>query len=91
MRGKKKAFSTKAPREVWPPEQEAALAKAWVQISESKKYGNEQKSDGFWKRVLEHYANTMGSTSRTVHGLATKWKTMNAAMGLFNGVYIQAV
>lgn len=90
-RGKKKAFGGRKPREVWSQEQEEALAKAWVQISECKKFGNEQKAEGFWKRVLEHYRTTLGSTSRTFHSLNTKWKTMNMAMGVFNGYYIQAV
>ena len=89
-RGKKKV-GTKKPRETWTEEQEVALAKAWVQVSECKKFGNDQKCDSFWNRILEHYTTTLGSTSRTFHGLNTKWKTLNAAMGLFNGFYQQAV
>nr|XP_043616365.1 glutathione S-transferase T3-like [Erigeron canadensis] len=81
---------TKTKRENWTPAQEVALAQAWVQISECKKYGNEQKADGFWRRVLEHYTTLVGPTTRTIHGLTPKWKQMNATMGLFNGLYNQA-
>nr|XP_043611706.1 uncharacterized protein LOC122583354 [Erigeron canadensis] len=86
-RGKKKEGPKK--RESWNNEQEVALAQAWIQISECKKFRNEQKAEGFWKRVLEHYASQMGGTTRTVHGILPKWKTMNAAMGLYNGIHIQ--
>nr|XP_043637878.1 uncharacterized protein LOC122608868 [Erigeron canadensis] len=86
-RGKKKEGPKK--RESWNDEQEVALAQAWIQISECKKFENEQKAEGFWKRVLEHYASQMGGTTRTVHGILPKWKTMNAAMGLYNGIHIQ--
>jgi len=89
--GKKKAFSGRAPRENWPPSQEVALAQAWVQISTCQNIGNEQSRDGFWKRVLDHFKSNVGSTTRTFHSLNTKWKVMNTAMGLFNGLYIQAV
>nr|XP_043618427.1 uncharacterized protein LOC122590158 [Erigeron canadensis] len=88
-RGKKK-FAGRKPREVWTEEQEVALAQAWIQISECKKFGNEQKAEGFWKRVLQHYASTLCSTNRTFHSLTTKWKVMNAEMGNFNGLWIQA-
>nr|XP_043620192.1 uncharacterized protein LOC122592045 [Erigeron canadensis] len=89
-RGKKKVFAGRKLREHWTEEQEVALAQAWIQISECKKYGNEQKAEGFWKRVLQHYTSTLGSTTRTFHSLTTKWKTMNMEMGVFNGLWIQA-
>nr|XP_043631507.1 uncharacterized protein LOC122602956 [Erigeron canadensis] len=88
-RGKKK-FAGRKPRELWTEAQEVALAQAWIQILECKKFGNEQKAKGFWKRILQHYATTLGSTTRTFHSLTTKWKVMNAEMGNFNGLLIQA-
>ncbi|KAK1429760.1 hypothetical protein QVD17_11978 [Tagetes erecta] len=49
-------FAGRAERQIWTPNQEENLAKAWVHISVDKKVGNQQPRDGFWKRVLKHYA-----------------------------------
>nr|XP_043633588.1 glutathione S-transferase T3-like [Erigeron canadensis] len=89
-RGKKKVFVGRKRRKHWTEDQKVALAQAWIQISECKKYGIEQKAEGFWKRVLQHYTSTLGSTTRTFHSLTTKWKAMNMEMGVFNGLWIQA-
>ncbi|PWA48332.1 myb-like domain, Myb/SANT-like DNA-binding domain protein [Artemisia annua] len=80
---------TKADKEIWTSAEEVALAKAWIHISTCKKVGIEQGRDKMWERILEHFIEGGGSSTRTRHGLNTKWKTMNAAMGLFNGLYIQ--
>ncbi|PWA97308.1 myb-like domain, Myb/SANT-like DNA-binding domain protein [Artemisia annua] len=82
---------TKADKKAWTSVEDVALARAWIHISTCKKIGMEQGREKFWERILEHFKDTMGETPRTRHGLNTKWKTMNAAMGVFNGLYIQQV
>ncbi|PWA69923.1 myb-like domain, Myb/SANT-like DNA-binding domain protein [Artemisia annua] len=85
----KEITKTKADKKAWTSAEEVALAKAWIHISTCRKVGMEQGRDRFWERILEHFSEAMGGTPRTRHGLNTKWKTMNAAMGDFNGLYIQ--
>ncbi|GKC67324.1 hypothetical protein Tco_1099922, partial [Tanacetum coccineum] len=41
--------SDDAPRQIaWTTEEEIALAKDWVAISENSKHGNARKQDGLW-------------------------------------------
>ncbi|PWA74924.1 Phospholipase D, eukaryota [Artemisia annua] len=80
---------SKADKKNWTAIEEVALAKAWIHISTCKKVGNEQGRDKMWERILEHFAATITDTKRTHHSLNTKWKNMNHAMGVFNGLYIQ--
>ena len=82
---------TKADKKTWTSIEEVALAKAWIHISTCKKVGNEQGRDKFWERILEHFKATIKNTNRTHHALNTKWKHLNHAMGVFNGLYIQQV
>ncbi|KAK1406949.1 hypothetical protein QVD17_38559 [Tagetes erecta] len=62
-------FAGRAERQIWTPNQEENLAKAWVHISVDKKVGNQQPRDGFWKRVLKHYTTLEGGSTRTHHQL----------------------
>ncbi|PWA57844.1 hypothetical protein CTI12_AA403720 [Artemisia annua] len=73
----------------WTSDEEVALAEAWVHISTCKKVGNEQSRDSFWKRILDHFKENVKDTTRTYHSLNTKWQNMNAAMSVFNGLFIQ--
>ena len=82
---------TKADKLPWTTAQEVALAKAWVYVSTCRKVGNAQKREKFWERIMEHYNENMTNAKRTHHALNTKWGTMNAAMSVFNGLYIQQV
>jgi len=84
-------FAGRAERQVWTPNQEENLAKAWVQISVDKKVGNQQTRDGFWKRVLKHYVSLEGGSTRTHHQLNSKWTSLNTKLGAFNAIYINAV
>ncbi|PWA34805.1 myb-like domain, Myb/SANT-like DNA-binding domain protein [Artemisia annua] len=73
----------------WTSGEEVALAKAWVHISTCPKVGNEQSRYTFSKRLLEHFKENVKDTTRSHHSLNTKWQNMNAAMGVFNGLFIQ--
>ncbi|PWA49583.1 myb-like domain, Myb/SANT-like DNA-binding domain protein [Artemisia annua] len=80
---------SKADKKSWTAIEEVALAKAWMHISTCQRVGIEQGRDKFWERIQEHFATTIVGTKRTHHSLNTKWKNMNRAMGIFNGLYIQ--
>ncbi|XP_022041024.1 glutathione S-transferase T3-like [Helianthus annuus] len=80
----------KADRQNWTKKQEEALAKAYVHCSLNKTKGNQQKLDGFWKKVLEHYNATVGGSTQTVHQVRSKWKPMQGKLNLFNGFWHQA-
>ncbi|KAK1420151.1 hypothetical protein QVD17_21515 [Tagetes erecta] len=84
-------FAGRAERQIWTPNQEENLAKAWVHISVDKKVGNQQPRDGFWKRVLEHYATLEGGSTRTHHQLNSKWTSLNTKLAAFNSTYINAM
>ncbi|XP_022032950.1 uncharacterized protein LOC110934066 [Helianthus annuus] len=80
----------KAKRESWSPRQEEALAKAFVHCTLNKRKGNQQKKDGFWKKVLNHFNETVGGSNRTHHQVRSKWMTMQTKLNTFNGLYHQA-
>ncbi|PWA89480.1 myb-like domain, Myb/SANT-like DNA-binding domain protein [Artemisia annua] len=81
--------NTKADKKPWTSAEEMALAKAWVHVSTCQKVRNEQGRDKFWGRILEHFEDCLKDTMQTHRSLNTKWQNMNAAMGVFNGIYIQ--
>ncbi|KAM0072881.1 putative glutathione transferase [Helianthus debilis subsp. tardiflorus] len=80
----------KVKRESWSPRQEEALAKAFVHCTLNKKKGNQQKKDGFWKKVLNHFNETVGGSNQTHHQVRSKWMTMQTKINTFNGLYHQA-
>ncbi|XP_035838305.1 glutathione S-transferase T3-like [Helianthus annuus] len=80
----------KAKRETWTPRQDEALAKGFVHCTLNKKKGNQQKADGFWKKVLNHYNETVGGSNRTHHQVRSKWMTMQTKINTFNGLFHQA-
>ncbi|KAM0011064.1 putative glutathione transferase transcription factor MYB family [Helianthus debilis subsp. tardiflorus] len=80
----------KAKRETWTPRQEEALVEAFVHCTLNKKKDNQQKADGFWKKVLNHYNQTVGGSKRIHHQVRSKWMTMQTKSNTFNGLYHQA-
>ncbi|KAJ0906781.1 putative glutathione transferase transcription factor MYB family [Helianthus annuus] len=80
----------KAKRENWTPKQEEALAKAYIHCTLNKKKDNQQKADGFWKQVLNHFNQTVGGSNRTHHQVRSKWLAMQTKLSTFNGLYHQA-
>ncbi|XP_035830833.1 glutathione S-transferase T3-like [Helianthus annuus] len=85
-----KQKGVKAERQTWTKKHEEALAKAWVHCSLNKKQGNQQKRDSFWKKVLDHYNETVGGSTRTVHQVRSKWMPMLTKINNFNGLWHQA-
>ncbi|XP_022027118.1 uncharacterized protein LOC110928412 [Helianthus annuus] len=80
----------KLKRENWTPKQEEALAKAYVHFTLNRKKGNQQKADGFWKQVLNHFNQTVGGSNPTHHQVRSKWLAMQTKLNTFNGLYHQA-
>ncbi|XP_023752780.1 uncharacterized protein LOC111901134 isoform X1 [Lactuca sativa] len=75
--------------QAWTTVEEAALATAWVDISEEDgSTGNAQSVGPFWKRVLKHFHNAMGRDDyRTNHQLSSKWRDVNQKVAKFNDIY----
>ncbi|KAL8257355.1 hypothetical protein R6Q59_029396 [Mikania micrantha] len=46
--------------EKWTPEEEFALSKAWVDVSEDPIVGRNQKGSDFWNKVRSHFLQAMG-------------------------------
>ncbi|KAL8225173.1 hypothetical protein R6Q57_017730 [Mikania cordata] len=74
----------------WSDEEEVALAKSWLTVSENPEVGNAQKRDGFYRKVTDHFHELMKDTARTVDQIYSKWGDLNAAMKKWNGFYQQA-
>ncbi|KAL8233822.1 hypothetical protein R6Q59_019922 [Mikania micrantha] len=81
----KKPVGKKAPPKRWSDEEEVALARAWLTISENPDVGNAQKRDGFYRKVTEHFHHLVKDRSRTVDQIYSKWNDINASMKKWNG------
>ncbi|KAL8226588.1 hypothetical protein R6Q57_016420 [Mikania cordata] len=55
----------RAPEKRPQHEEEVALAKSWLTVSENPEVGNAQKRDGFYRKVTDHFHELMKDTSRT--------------------------
>ncbi|PWA54701.1 myb-like domain, Myb/SANT-like DNA-binding domain protein [Artemisia annua] len=62
---------------VWTPDEEEALAKAWIKISVDRDVGDRQTKDGFWRRVHMHFKSLMPRTERNKDQLNSKWNPMH--------------
>ncbi|KAL8246441.1 hypothetical protein R6Q59_007657 [Mikania micrantha] len=86
----KKAIEKKAPAKRWTDEEEVALARSWLAISENPDVGNAQKRDGFYIKVTDHFHQLMKDNSRTVDQIYSKWNDLNSAVKKWNGFYQHA-
>ncbi|PWA51328.1 myb-like domain, Myb/SANT-like DNA-binding domain protein [Artemisia annua] len=78
--------SQRKANKIWTPDEEEALAKAWIKISVDKQVGDRQTREGFLKRVLKHFKTLMPRTEHTKDQLNSKWTPMNASIAAFNGL-----
>ncbi|KAL8222893.1 hypothetical protein R6Q57_020292 [Mikania cordata] len=74
----KKAIRKKAPAKRWTDEEEVALAKSWLTISEN-------------LDVTDHFHQLMKDNSRTLDQIYSKWNDLNSVMKKWNGFYQQAL
>ncbi|XP_021980289.1 uncharacterized protein LOC110876422 [Helianthus annuus] len=63
--------------------------KAYLHISESKKHGNKQRKDTFWRRVINHFRQLPGARIRNMDQMTSKWTDLNGKISKFNARFIQ--
>ncbi|GKC54014.1 hypothetical protein Tco_1076759, partial [Tanacetum coccineum] len=82
-------YCDNAPRQIaWTTEEEIALAKGWVAISENIEHGNARKKNGFWCEVLAYIeSKTKAYGCRTYDMVCEKWKTVRPTVIRFCGVH----
>ncbi|GJR76277.1 glutathione S-transferase T3-like protein [Tanacetum coccineum] len=88
-RQKRTIQSDDAPRQVaWTNEEEIALCKGWVYVSENSSVGNTRKDVGFWCEVLQYMESKTNQYGRRTYDMVNgKWKTVRPAVVRFCGVY----
>ncbi|GJU26762.1 hypothetical protein Tco_1165383, partial [Tanacetum coccineum] len=73
---------------LWTPEEETALCKGWVRISEDSVKGNARKKRGFWVDILKYMHETCPVTKRRTYDMVNgKWKTVRSKVASFCDVY----
>nr|GEX67911.1 hypothetical protein [Tanacetum cinerariifolium] len=73
---------------VWTAEEEIALAKGWLSISENSNHGNERRKAGFWCEVLQYIkSKTKQHDHRTYGMVCGKWKTVHPSVIRFCEIY----
>nr|GEW39381.1 glutathione S-transferase T3-like [Tanacetum cinerariifolium] len=58
-------------------EEEVALCKAWVHVSENSVEGNGKKAARFWTKVTEYFHKEIGEQKRSYDSINCKWKNRN--------------
>ncbi|GJZ85086.1 putative reverse transcriptase domain-containing protein [Tanacetum coccineum] len=88
-RQKRTSQSVDAPRQtLWTTEEEIALCKGWLAVSENSKDGNAKKQSGFWVEVFEYIeSKTKQYGRRTYNMVIGKWKTVRSSVIRFCGIY----
>ncbi|GJV83857.1 putative reverse transcriptase domain-containing protein [Tanacetum coccineum] len=71
----------------WTNEEEIALCKGWVHVSENSAKGNARKTDGFWTEVKDYVHKKTNSDKRTYDMVCGKWKTVRPNVARFCGVH----
>ncbi|GJY20352.1 hypothetical protein Tco_0392918 [Tanacetum coccineum] len=71
----------------WTPEEETALCKGWVRISEDSVKGIVRKEKGFWIEILKYMHDTCLITHRQYDMVNAKWKTVRLKVDNFYDVY----
>nr|KAJ0203462.1 hypothetical protein LSAT_V11C500261760 [Lactuca sativa] len=63
------------------------MARAYVDCSQDKKRGNQQRFNAFWDRVLEHFNVQTGGSDWTRPQVNSKWKNLQKKCNAFNCIY----
>ncbi|CAN0905245.1 hypothetical protein LINGRAHAP2_LOCUS23553 [Linum grandiflorum] len=74
----------------WSIPEDEALCNAWVQISEDGSIGICQTSAVFWERVKVIFSAKGFGTPRTIIGLRSRWRVINAQCGSWNAALRKA-
>ncbi|KAL8256863.1 hypothetical protein R6Q59_028904 [Mikania micrantha] len=74
------------PDRKWTTEEEFALLKAWVDVSEDPIVGRNKKGPDFWSKIRSHFFQAMGRAEyRTNDMISSKWRDINRKVKRFNG------
>ena len=89
VEGKKKnQRSKKKKTTAWNEDEEEALVKAWIFISQDGDVANAQSGQSFWCRILDNFHALLGKkTERTYDSINAKWRDLRAACTKFNGIF----
>ncbi|XP_022024749.1 uncharacterized protein LOC110925089 [Helianthus annuus] len=71
----------------WTVEEECALARAWVDVSENQRVGVNQTKTQFWDRIRALFWTSVGNKSRTVDMISGHWNEIRRKVGLFGNLY----
>ena len=86
-----KGKKPRAKAQPWVPEEEKALAQAWVDVSENSVRGNAQSGKDFKIRVWKNFCGRMQKVYRSPSQTYSKWRNVNTKVMAFNGIYINIV
>nr|GEU91352.1 hypothetical protein [Tanacetum cinerariifolium] len=78
-----------APRcTTWNNEEEIALCKGWVHVSENSAKGNARNTDGFWTEVLDYLGKKTKQLGRRTYNMVNrKWNMVRSNVARFYGVH----
>jgi len=69
-------------------EEDMALVRSWLHISEDAVVGRDQKSSKLWQRILDTFHQFLGKvTERNLQGLQNRWQTISHDVSKFCGHY----
>ncbi|KAI5316623.1 hypothetical protein L3X38_036330 [Prunus dulcis] len=78
----------------WKPQEDEALCKGWVSISEDGAIGTNQSNDSFWLHVyqifLENELGMSGARVRSPQAIASRFKIINQQCSLWKACMIKA-
>ncbi|XP_013601708.1 PREDICTED: glutathione S-transferase T3-like [Brassica oleracea var. oleracea] len=77
-------------RRKWTPTDDVVLISSWLNTSKDPVVGNEQKSNGFWKRIAAYFAASpllAGCKERDHNQCKHRWHRINDLVSKFCGAY----
>ncbi|XP_073019271.1 glutathione S-transferase T3-like [Primulina eburnea] len=76
-------------RTAWTVTGDKLLASAYTMMSEDPTVGNAQKSESFWKRVVEYYNTNRDKKAkkRTAEKAKAHWAAVKMVVNRYNGIY----
>ncbi|GJV88593.1 hypothetical protein Tco_1532531 [Tanacetum coccineum] len=88
-RQKRTTQNEEAPRYIaWTNDEEIALCKGWVYVSENSVVGNARRENGFWSKVLRYMESKTKALGRPTYDMVNgKWKTVRPNVAQFCEVH----
>ncbi|KAH7858964.1 hypothetical protein Vadar_029879 [Vaccinium darrowii] len=83
---KKAQVGSKERNPNWIKEEDEALCKAWLRISEDAVIGTDQPRGKLWERIQDEFNKIMGhETERNTTGLMHRWSTLQSHINKYSG------